>query len=314
MGCRKIARVLTILGEYFPLTTPHHTTIRQWVVRNGCYTLNSPMKKANDWIAIGDLTISLGKMKCLAIVGIKQSDLEKRKDFKLCHQDVEVLGLHPTEKSNGYFVNDALNSAAKCVGCLSAIVIDQGSDIKKGAQLYQHDHPDVKIFHDIPHKLSNVMEKTLGNDLVWAAYIRQLNVTRKRAYQTELAALMPAKQREKARFMDIGFLVKWPKRIAESRASGRLSKISEERYQAYFGWLDAFTSAVEEWEFMVKTAELIKETIRIFGLSKGVYSYLQVFFEEAPIEGSRLIIFTYNSLYSVWKEAEKLTDHKAGQA
>ncbi|MCH9626197.1 MAG: hypothetical protein S4CHLAM123_13900 [Chlamydiales bacterium] len=61
---------------------------------------------------------------------------------------------------------------------------------------------------------------------------------------------------------------------------------------------------------MVKTAELIKETIRIFGLSKGVYSYLQVFFEEAPIEGSRLIIFTYNSLYSVWKEAEKLTDHE----
>ena len=105
----------------------------------------------------------------------------------------------------------------------------------------------MKIFYDIAHKLSNVMEKKLKNDVIWAEYIKQLNMTRKRAYQTELAALMPAKQRAKARFMDIGYLVKWPERLAASKASGRLSSIPEERYQDYFGWIDEFNlkNAVE---------------------------------------------------------------------
>lgn len=106
MGCRKVTRVLEVLSGYFPHPVPHHTTVRQWVIRNGCYTLNSPMEQAKDWVAIGDLTISLGKMKCLAIVGAKMSNLQKRDDFKLTHQDVEILGLYPTEKSNGKFVSN----------------------------------------------------------------------------------------------------------------------------------------------------------------------------------------------------------------
>ena len=180
MGCRKVTRVLEALGEYFSHSAPHHTTIRQWVVRNGCHTLNSPMEQANDWVAIGDLTISLGKMKCLAIVGAKMSNLQKRDDFKLTHQDVEVLGLYPTEKSDGNFVNDALkDSADRIGGNFSATIIDQGSDIKKGAQLFQQVHSETKILHDIAHKLSNVMGKKLKNDAIWAEYIKQLNMTRK---------------------------------------------------------------------------------------------------------------------------------------
>ena len=307
MGCRKVARVLEVFGEYFSHSVPHHTTIRQWVVRNGCHTLNSPMEQANDWVAIGDLTISLGKMKCLAIVGAKMSNLQKRDDFKLTHEDVEIIGLYPTEKSDGNFVHDALKDAADRIGGnFFATIIDQGSDIKKGAQLFQQAHSKMKIFYDIAHKLSNVMEKKLKNDVIWAEYIKQLNMTRKRAYQTELAALMPAKQRAKARFMDIGYLVKWPERLAASKASGRLSGIPEERYQDYFGWIDEFKSVLEEWGFMVGIVEMIKETVRTFGLSKGVYSYLKIFFEEASIKGERLEMFVSESLRAVWKEAEKL--------
>jgi len=311
MGCRKVARVLEVISEYFHLSPPHHTTIRQWVVRHGCYTLESPMEQSNDWVAIGDLTISLGKIKCLAIVGTKMSNLEKRGDFKLTHQDVEVLGLYPTEKSDGNFVKDALkNSAARIGGNFAATIIDQGSDIKKGTELFQNDHPEMKILHDISHKLSNVMKKRLKDDATWAEYIKQLNMTRKRAYQTELAALMPAKQREKARFMQIGYLVNWPERLTDSKASGRLSSIQEERYQDYFGWINGFKSALEEWGFMVGIVEMINETVRCLGLSNEVYSYLNTFFEEAPIKGERLEIFVSESLTAVWKEVEKLNENE----
>jgi hypothetical protein len=311
LGCRKVARVLEVLSEHFQQPVPHHTTIRQWVVRNGCYTLNSPLEQANDWVAIGDLTISLGKIKCLAVVGARTSNLEKRDDFKLTHQDIEVLGLYPTEKSNGNFVNEALKDSAKRVGGnFLATVIDQGSDIKKGAQLFQQEHSDVKILHDIAHKLSNVMEKTLKNDAIWAEYIKQLNMTRKRAYQTELAALMPAKQREKARFMDIGYLVNWPERLAESKVSGRMFSISDERYKDYFGWIDGFKHSLEEWGFMVGIVGMIRESVNTFGLSRGVYSCLKIFLDKAPIKGERLETFVLESLVTVWKEVEKLDEEE----
>ena len=307
MGCRKVALVLKVVSDYFYQPAPHHTTVRQWVIRNGCYSLNSPLEQADDWVAIGDLTISLGKIKCLAIVGSRMSDIENKDDFKLTHQDVEVIGLYPTDKSNGEFVKEALNdSARRTGGTFLAAVIDQGSDIKKGAQLFQLDHPDMKILHDVAHKLSNIMEKALKNDDTWRGFIKQLNLTRTRAYQTELAALMPAKQREKARFMDIGYLVNWPERLTKSQALGHLKNIPYERYQDYFGWIDEFEPALEKWKFMVGIVGMIKETIRIFGLSKDVFSFLKMFFEEAPLDEVKS--FATECLETVNKEVEKLED------
>lgn len=307
MGCRKVARVLEILSDQLQQPAPHHTTIRQWVVRNGCHALNSPLEQADDWVAIGDLTISIGKIKCLAVMGARMTVLEEKDDFNLTHQDIEVLGLYPTEKSDGSFVNKALKDSAKRIGGkLFAAIIDQGSDIKKGVEYFREEYPGVKILHDIAHKLSNVMEKTLKNDLLWSEYITQLNMTRKRAYQTELAALMPAKQREKARFMDIGDQVNWPARLFESKASGRMCNIPEERFQDYFGWIFRFKSALEEWGFMVGIVGMIKETVRTFGISQNMHSYLKVFFENAPIIGKRLESFVLECLGTVWKEVEKL--------
>lgn len=220
-----------------------------------------------------------------------------------------VLGLYPTEKSDSIFIKNALEDSAKRVGgSLLAAVFDQGSDVKKGAALFQQEHPEVKIVHDIAHKLSNVVERTLKDDVKWKEYIQKLDMTRRRAHQTELAALMPAKQREKARFMNIGFLVNWPDRVLKCKAAGRLCTILEERYQDYFGWINEFGTSLDEWGFIVGIVETIKETVRTYGLSEAVYSHLKSFsiFAEVPIEGERLQAFISDSLEAVRKEVEKL--------
>lgn len=309
MGCRKIVRVLEVFARQLTIQIPHQTTVRQWVMRNGCYSLQSPLEQSNDWIAIGDITISLGKMKCLAILGVRMSSLEKKDDMTLSHTDVIVLGLHPTEKSDSDFVKKALEKAADRVGgSLKAAIFDRGSDVKKGARLFQEQHPGIKILHDISHKLSNIVERTLKDDPLWIKYTQQLNMTRRRVLQTEFAALMPAKQREKARFMDIGFLVNWPERILKCKIEGDLCDIPEERYEEYFGWINGFIHELNQWGFMVGTVELIKDLIRINGLSEGVYLYLKTFFEEAPIDGERLKAFVTDGLNAVWEEVEKLDE------
>ena len=55
---------------------------------------------ANDWIWIVDHSVQWGKEKCLAILGIRQSQLPAAETI-LCHEDVEPLALFPVTKSNG---------------------------------------------------------------------------------------------------------------------------------------------------------------------------------------------------------------------
>ena len=221
---------------------------------------------------------------------------------------MEVIGLYPTEKSTGKFVEQAYEDSAKRIGDnFLANVLDQGSDIKMGARLFQESHLK-KLLHDICHKLSNVMEHELENDKNWSAYIQELNMTRRRLFQTELSALMPKKQREKARFMDIGYLVYWPDRIKRSKENGCLKSISEERYQDYLGWIDRFTILLDRWGSMVSIVNLIKETVRKYGYSKDVYEYLKMIFDEAMIEEERVTGFILKCLNTLLEEVKKLDE------
>jgi hypothetical protein len=106
LGCSKVARVLKVVFGGVTARTPHRTTVRNWFIRNGLHNLEQPIEKSDDLVAIGDITISLGKLKCLAILGTRLDKLEQREDYTLNHQDVEILGLHITEKATGDFVRN----------------------------------------------------------------------------------------------------------------------------------------------------------------------------------------------------------------
>jgi hypothetical protein len=130
------------------MTAPHHSTVQKWVWRYGCAELNSPKEQADDWIAIGDLTVSLGKMKVMAVLGVRSDKImnnlahdraigmdndknktKTRSNLTLSHEDVEVLALAPCERSNWEFVNQTFEHAVEKVGgSFKAIVIDRGSD------------------------------------------------------------------------------------------------------------------------------------------------------------------------------------------
>ncbi len=309
IGCRKLATVLSIFLKPFQQKSPHHTTIRNWIWRCGYAILTSPKESGDDWIAIGDLTVSLGKMKVLAVMGVKKSKIENRDDLTLNHKDVEVLQLAPCIRSNGKFVCDILNNAAKCIkGSLMAVVIDRGPDVKKGTSLFKENNPSTKILHDISHKLSNVMEKNLKNDPLWIDYTGELTLARHRVQQTEFTALMPPVQRRDARFMDIRDIVFWKSRINEIKKRGNLKEIPEERFNEYLGWLNKYTDPIAEWEIMVEACEMIKEITRKCWLSKDIYEYIKNAVGYFEIAEGKAKEFIKEALETLHEEAEKLTD------
>jgi hypothetical protein len=131
---RGIAKTFKILSIHQVYLSPNFNTIRQWVLRLGLYELNREKERRADWIFIVDMTIEIGKHKCLVILGIPQEKLAKilkEEARSLQHQDVEVLSLEILDTTIGTVILEKLNSLAKKVGTPIQIVSDRGSDIKK---------------------------------------------------------------------------------------------------------------------------------------------------------------------------------------
>lgn len=311
LGCSKVSAVLKVIFGEIAERTPHHTTVRNWIIRNGCYNLEKSVEQSNDLVGIGDITVSSGKLKCLAILGVRMNKLKQRANYTLTHRDVEILDLHLSEKSTGEFVHNSFESTLNRIGSnFLGIVIDQGSDIKKGVNLFQKEHPNTLVIHDIPHKMSLVMKHALQGDVNWNGFIKKLLETRRLIQQTELAAMAPPTQRKKSRFMDIGYLLDWPERVLECRRSGRMNIISEERYQKYFGWLKEFEIPLKDWRFMQGALDMIKSICRAHGLSHDTYDYLRIRFKEMAclVKDEKLRKFLIDALKAVEVESCKLKE------
>src|SRR5207302_7128318 len=98
----------------------------------------------------------------------------------------------------------------------------------------------------------------------------------------------------------------WPDRIKTSKENGFLKNIPEERYQDYLGWIDKFTLLLDQWGTMVGIVKLIKETVRKYGYSMGVYEYLKMIFDEAAIEKGYVQGFILKCLNTLFEEVKKL--------
>jgi hypothetical protein len=166
-SCRGIAKTFEILfsvekanstTERLSQQSPKFNTIRQWVLRLGLYELNRTKEYRTDWIFILDLTIEIGKTKCLVILGIPQEKLEvivKQAARSLHHQDVEVLSIEILNTTVRVVILEKLNNLAEQVGDPIQIVSDRGSDIKKGIDLYIENHPTTIATYDITHRANN---------------------------------------------------------------------------------------------------------------------------------------------------------------
>lgn len=268
------------------------------------------MDKSANWIGIGDVTVGVGQMKCLAILGVNLDKMEGRENLTLSHGDVEVLELGLTKSATGEHAFQTFEKASERVGGFKGIVIDQGSDVTKGCKQYSTEHPETVVIHDIKHKMALCLKATLEKDPKWEVFQKCKSTTYTRVQQTELKTLTPPKQRLKGRYMDISDeVIEWPELLKRYRCEGNREIISEERYYQYFDWVEEFMPDLEKWAFMVNTAKMITSVTREHGLSVEVYNHLLDFFVEAPvdIEEEELCAFIVKALSSLFDEVEKIS-------
>jgi hypothetical protein len=71
-------------------------------------------------------------------VAVNLDELYEREDITLRYEDLEIVGIHPTNKATGEFAEEAFRIDINRLGGfknLKGILIDQGPDVTKGAKL-----------------------------------------------------------------------------------------------------------------------------------------------------------------------------------
>jgi len=188
---------------------PAPNTGQNWILRIGLHELNRPKEIADDWAFIMDHTIQLGKVKCLVIVGCRLSHW-RTLGRALPLTDLVVFAIEPVEQSNGDIVHAQLEDVCQQFGIVPRnIVSDHGSDLKRGIELFQQNHPEVKATYDIAHMLAILIKRYLERDDSWADFTQFCGQTKQSVQQTDLAYVMPPTPKSKARYMNVGPQVRW---------------------------------------------------------------------------------------------------------
>jgi hypothetical protein len=233
-GCERHFELLT---QFFHLPTPCVSSIRQWVLRIGLYILQIGHECRSDWIMIVDMTIELGTAKCLVILGIPQAHLPSAKagrdrledidnnSFVLQHQRVKILSIEVLTTVTGEVINDKLEALSKKVGIPRQIIADQGSDVKKGIELFRQKHKDTIYTCDSTHQLALFLKQHLKENEPSLSGASKCSTTAKELQQTALHFLKPPTQRTKARWLNVAAPIDWAQRLLAYQAAGDFSVI-----------------------------------------------------------------------------------------
>jgi len=273
VALQAVARVMRILHCVFEETieTPHWTTGRWWLLRLGYYALCRPKGLATDWVWIIDHSNQIGQERCLLILGIRLKNLPPPGQ-SLCLKDMEVIDLVPVVKSDKQIVFEQLRTASQKTGAPRAVIHDHGGDLAGGLALFQEHHPATAGIYDITHKTACLLKAWLENDATWKAFCTQLGQAKFQTQQTELAFLVPPSQRSKARFMNLGVLIKWGQEtlaVVERPPSEVLRHITPERLEKKFGWLRDYQEPLCDWSQMQQVIDITVDFVRCNGHYRG---------------------------------------------
>lgn len=269
---RCAGRVPGVVSEVcgIPLGEPHWTTGRLWLLRVAQYKLMRPKEIADDWVWLLDHSVQAGTTKCLLILGIRLSALPPAGQ-PLRHEDLEPIELLPVEDSTKEIVCAQLESAVAKTGVPRVILDDHGADLHGGVKLFQERHPETIEIYDVTHRAARLLKRRLERDPRWAAFCQQVGQARRHVQQTALACLLPPAVGDKARFMNLGPLIRWGAqtlRLLDQPRSDLPDPLSPACREAKLGWLREYRAALREWSEYIVVIETTLEFVRDEGLTR----------------------------------------------
>ena len=233
-----------IFARHFQLDVPvpSFTTLRAWVLRLGCYALIRPLPQDVGWLWIIDHTIGIGGKKIFVIVGCPLSEVPFGQRC-LSLTDLRLIALVPMEESNQLLVDAELQKAVKRTGKPRAILSDQAPDLTKGIERFQQRYTNIAAVGDIAHWGANVLEHRWESDPRWVEMLKCFGQTNQQIRQDPDAFLLSPTLRNKARFMNVGPLLRFARRVLALLKRQKPNERAQQRY----GWLLEYEGDLARW-------------------------------------------------------------------
>lgn len=284
----------------FPV--PAFSTIRDWVLKLGLYNLEMPRERGN-WVWIIDVSIQMGAMKCVYVLGVNMDKLKGRKDYTITSEDVVPLVLKTVASCTGEVIQEALIEAERKTGTAtvvlsgggteisetgvtSVVLSDEGTDIGRGVKLYSKGKNIIHL-HDILHKVDLILKKELEKDEIWKGFTKQMTDTIQRLKLTTSAHLGPPRQRQKGRLRGELKVIEWGLKIVEFLASGKGTALEKEK----LSWVFDYKSVLNEYKEIANIFDMTVSEVRENGYYRGINKIIeQCGFQTASMERSQCFL------------------------
>ncbi len=151
------------------------------------------------------------------------------------------------------------------------IVSDQGPDLVRGIEHFQQRHRNTAAVGDIAHHGANVLENRWEREPRWQELLHRFAQTNQQIRQTADAFLLSPTLRNKARFMNVGPLLRFACRVLKLLNR----EIPNEKAKQRYGWLLEYEEDLTRWLEQYDLVEKTIKRVRLHGLNAGTLAELE---------------------------------------
>lgn len=298
------------------VTTPSFSSVRNWLGRIGLYELQREKEYRNDWVFIIDLTVELGKQKCLVILGVSQQYLESAifpSKQGLKHHDVQVLALEIMDSTRGELIEKKLCELTTIVGCPVQIIADHGSDLEKGIKLYTQRYPTVVYTYDVTHAMALLLKHQLATSEKYQSFIQKCSQCRHQLQQTELSFISPPSQRSQCRYFNVEKLINWAQKLLNCPIETLFKlaptddpEIFNQKLIIKLGWLKDYQEEILIWSQMVMMTRTLETQLKQNGINQQSMAKFEL--EQFSLFSSKTLAFQQNVIEYIATETDKIPE------
>jgi hypothetical protein len=236
---------------------PTHTTLLNWIHKIGYYELTKKKETANDWVIILDESVQLGQDRVLVVFGIREENINFTGPLQ--YHNLVPLREISKKKWTGEIIRDTLLDLKEELGAIKYAVGDYAGQLKKALRL-----AEIPYVHDLTHKIALFLEKKYKRSPEYVELIKKMSDMRNKYSQTNIAYIIPPKQRTKSRYQNIKIISDW---CMKSLKYLDTSKEANDEIYEKLEWLTEYRSLIYELSELNQIINNIERLLKHNGFS-----------------------------------------------
>lgn len=285
---RAVAKTIAIFNLYLNISvkTPSYATILIWTKKLGCYQFEKTIEKTNDWILIIDESIQFGHEKLLVIYGIRASTIDFTK--ALNYKDLTPLTISAKTSWTGILIKEEIDKIKEKTGDILYGAADSGNSICKSFV-----QSDICHVNDVTHKIALFLKKMYKDNTSFIEYTKKLAKIRTGLVLSDVAHILPPKQRINSRFMNLEIISNYGSKVLiyleQEEKKREETKKGERQTKEYkkLKWVKVYSDLINELTQVNNTVNQIKTLVKINGLSEETVCKTKYLLQNITIKNVR---------------------------